>query len=167
MTKTPSTKISAGRWALFAIFGAALLIVMCSVANGMTSNPSTTVPAPGSTIDLRGDRFLLLRNVSSAPYYGLGVHLDRAASLFPYPQRPGVITYVTEAEWNAILLLREQWCTNQIAFSEPQPNESYYDFGVRCGDNSYQVKQGKIAFSQAPLVLEELRDRLEASQAIK
>jgi hypothetical protein len=128
--KTSSNGPSLNQWFLVALFGVALLLAIGSVANPRRRDPSTRIPSPGSLIDLRGDRFLLLQNVSSKPYYGLGIHLDRAASLFPYPQQLGTIMYLTDSEWNAIALLREQWCTNQLLFPEPQANEPYYDFAV-------------------------------------
>ena len=151
------------RLMMFVVFCTIMLIVITSVNLSVLDTTPPPVPKPGSQIDLRGYSILLLRNVVEKPYFGLGVDYNEYASLFSYPKRPGTVKKLTAQEWESITLLRTQWCNGELMLQASEMEQQALDFGVRCSDTSFAVKQGKIALTNIPPVLLEIIQRLQSS----
>lgn len=159
--KKDAQQVTQGQWIIFIVSAVVIFTIICGIGYSSAVNRSSNIPVRGSTIDLRGDRFLLLRNVTTRPYFGLGIHLDGTVSLFPYPERRGTIAQVTDKEWANISLFREQWCNDTIIFSENVSGTKTYDLGVRCSDHSYFVTQVTISSDDIPAAVGEIIQRLQ------
>jgi len=106
---------------------------------------------------------MLLRNVAREPYFGLGIHSDRYAVLFPYPESRGNIVKLTNEEWAEVIKFREDWCLNASESELEVVNERELEIGVRCNDISYSVTQKMIERDEIPPIFNRIINRISLS----
>jgi hypothetical protein len=144
---------------------AALVIVGCFLAGGwiyvfFLSTPYS--PQPGSIIDLRGKSIALLR-LPTAPVQEIQVYEDGGVirSGYPVSSSPMRRIILSADEQRKIKSLLDDWCLQFPTFRSLDPNEQFYDLGIRCGSWPVtEIKQAKVPIEALPPLFAELIERL-------
>jgi hypothetical protein len=112
------------------------------------------VQAPGSPIDLRGSQIMKLRINKPDILQEITIHHDAMASRTDNPpyQNRWMRKQLTDGEYQVLMLLRYQWCTEHPTFQTTEQDVHDYDFGVQCTDSN-TVTQFRIPVNELPEAL--------------
>ncbi|GEM_PF-2667196 len=112
-----------------------------------------TAPA-GSPIYMRGCDIIKLRVNNARSPQEISVCNDGTVARSDNPPDPARWTYaqLSTEEYQNLMILRDQWCTQAPIFQSDKPDKIDYDFGVRCTD-SHDVTQFRIPVNKLPSIL--------------
>jgi hypothetical protein len=95
------------------------------------------------------------------PWQKIEIYDDGTATRGLNPSQPDKVSTIrlTPLEQTTFADFRTQWCQQAPAFRQLEPDEQFYDIGVRC-DASYNVKQARVPIEMLPQIFQTLLTRL-------